>query len=65
VLAVGLAYATFCSAFGALLPALLSLVSNRSDFLAQIPLLLGGGALGLWYLRLRPTLRPWRRTRSC
>jgi hypothetical protein len=54
VIAVGLAYAVFCAEFGAALPALLSLVSDRADFLAQIPLLMVGGVVGLWYLLRRP-----------
>lgn len=50
VVAAGLGYAAFCAAYDALLPALLSLVTDRSDFLAQVSLVLLGGAIGLWYL---------------
>ena len=56
VLAVGVAYALFCAKVGAALPALLSLFSDRADFLAQIPLVLAGGAVGLWYLLRQPVL---------
>jgi hypothetical protein len=56
VITAGVTYAVFCAHFGAVLPACLSLFSNRADFLAQIPLVLGGGAVGLWYLLRQPKL---------
>ena len=56
VAGIGIAYAAFCARFDAVLPALLSLLSHRADFLAQIPLLLAGGLVGIWYLLRRPLL---------
>jgi hypothetical protein len=56
VVTLGVAYAVFCAQFGAVAPAVLSLFSDRADFLAQIPLVLAGGVVGLWYLLRRPKL---------